>query len=184
MSRAGKWSPSPQIKSTSNKDTQNLNAQRKRSIMCCLIRTSNIEIIIANKGNVEAIDLEVIGPTALHFWARPGEDAITVNGKNVDIFAFDKETYVLKLIIKKSSTPWDSQSACEGRIVKNQKNGGNSSRFLVSRPQLLKERLSQFLARENINDNRGPHSPHLTSPLFGSEISETGSPGNHFCNIN
>lgn len=76
------------------------------------------EIIIANKGNVEAIDLEVIDQLPFTFELDPGEDAITVNGKNVDIFAFDKETHVLKLIIERVQPHETVKVLVKGRIVK------------------------------------------------------------------
>jgi uncharacterized repeat protein (TIGR01451 family) len=76
------------------------------------------EIILTNKGNVEAIDLEITDQLPSTFELNEAEDAITVNGENVDIYAFNKETHILKLIVEKVDPYETIKIVVKGRITK------------------------------------------------------------------
>lgn len=76
------------------------------------------EIIITNKGNVEAIDLEVIDQLPAPFELSKSDDAITVNGKNIDIYAYDKDTNILKMIVDRVLPYETIKVLVKGRITK------------------------------------------------------------------
>lgn len=91
----------------------------KKALDLVLINSDiEYEIIITNKGNVEAVDLEVIDQLPFTFELDQGEEAITVNGKSVDIYAFDKETHILKFIIERVLPHETVKVLVKGRITK------------------------------------------------------------------
>jgi uncharacterized repeat protein (TIGR01451 family) len=89
--------------------TNKLNLKQRYAKIECLKKTVdhvylnsdiNYEITLSNKGNIEAIDLEVIDQLPSTF-ELDSKDAITINDEPCDLYAFDKSTHILKLIIDK-----------------------------------------------------------------------------------
>jgi|GEM_PF-812164 len=76
------------------------------------------EILLTNKGNVEAVDLEVVDQLPVTFELDSGEDAITVNGKPAEIHVFNKDTRILKLMIDKVLPSETVKVIVRGRITK------------------------------------------------------------------
>jgi uncharacterized repeat protein (TIGR01451 family) len=76
------------------------------------------EIMITNKGNVEAVDLELIDQLPQTFELNHSQDAITINNENCDIFAFDKNTHLLKMIIDRVEPFSAVKVVIKGKITK------------------------------------------------------------------
>ncbi|MDD4000167.1 MAG: hypothetical protein PHX62_04650 [Bacilli bacterium] len=92
----------------------------KKKALDHVFLNSNIEyeIILKNKGNVEAIDLEIVDQLPTTFELDDTPDAITLNGKNVDIYVFDKTDHTLKLIIDKVEPYEKFKIIVKGKITK------------------------------------------------------------------
>ncbi|NLD27056.1 MAG: DUF11 domain-containing protein [Acholeplasmataceae bacterium] len=76
------------------------------------------EIIITNKGNVEAVDLELIDQLPQTFELDHSKDAITIDNVECDIFTFDKNTNLLKLIIDRVEPFASVKVIVKGKITK------------------------------------------------------------------
>lgn len=74
-------------------------------------------IILRNKGNVDAIDLEVIDELPKTF-ELDKKKPITINNTLVDIYSFDNETKILKFIVDKVSAFSEIEVIVKGRIIK------------------------------------------------------------------
>jgi uncharacterized repeat protein (TIGR01451 family) len=76
------------------------------------------EVTLTNVGNIEAIDVEVIDQLPKTFELSKSKDAITVNGKVVDIYTFDHDLHLLKMLIDSIPPKGSSIVIVKGKIIK------------------------------------------------------------------
>jgi len=75
-------------------------------------------LVLKNIGNAPAFDIEITDQLPQTFELAKAPDAITINDKSQDIFAYDKKTRILKLYIDKMEPQDKTNIVIKGKIIK------------------------------------------------------------------
>jgi hypothetical protein len=76
------------------------------------------QLLIRNVCNTEAVDVEIIDQLPFTFELQKTPDAITINKQNADIFVFDRDSHILRLMVDKIDANSNVDILIKGKIVK------------------------------------------------------------------